>query len=117
MVAVRAAGARARGGRATPASASAPSWAPARPTKPACFLPGCCTPAGWTGITIRILIDLIHVLEYLWKAAWSLHAAGDPAAGDWVAVKALAVLAGDSARVAAEITAEPDAAGLTAGQR
>ena len=69
------------------------------------------------GITISILIDLIHVLEYIWKAAWSLHAAGDPAAEDWVAVKALAVLAGDSARVAADITAEAGAAGLTAGQR
>jgi len=52
-----------------------------------------------------------------YKAAWSLHTAGDPAAEDWVAVKALAVLAGDSARVAADIAAEADAAGLTAGQR
>ena len=69
------------------------------------------------GITISIVIDLIHVLEYLWKAAWSLHAAADPAAEDWVAVKALAVLAGDSARTAAEITAEADAAVLTASQR
>jgi hypothetical protein len=69
------------------------------------------------GITISILIDFIHVLEYIWKAGWSLHAAGDPAAEDWVAVKALAVLAGDSARAAAEITAEADAAGLTASQR
>jgi hypothetical protein len=69
------------------------------------------------GITIHIVIDLIHVLEYLWKAAWSLHPAGDPAAEDWVAVKALAVLAGDSAQVAAAITAETQAAGLTAGQR
>ena len=40
-----------------------------------------------------------------------------PAAEDWVAVKALAVLAGDSVRVAAQITAEVDAAGLTEGQR
>jgi hypothetical protein len=69
------------------------------------------------GVTIHIVIDLIHVLEYIWKAAWCLHPAGDPAAEDWVAVKALAVLAGASARVAAEITAEADAAGLTAGQR
>jgi hypothetical protein len=69
------------------------------------------------GVTISVVIDLVHVLEYLWKAAWSLHAAGDPAAEDWVAVKALATLAGDSARVAAEITAEADAAGLTASQR
>jgi len=69
------------------------------------------------GAGISILIDLIHVLEYIWKAAWSLHPAADPAAEDWVAVKALAVLAGDSARVAADITAEADVAGLTAGQR
>jgi len=39
------------------------------------------------------------------------------AAEDWVAAKALAVLAGDSARAAAEITAEADAAGLAAAQR
>jgi hypothetical protein len=69
------------------------------------------------GVAISIVIDVVHVLEYLWKAAWSLHPAGDPAAEDWVAVKALAVLAGDSARVAAEITSEADAAGLTTGQR
>jgi hypothetical protein len=69
------------------------------------------------GITIHILIDLIHVLEYIWKAAWSLHPAADPAAEDWVAVKALAILAGDSARAATDITAEADAAGLTASQR
>jgi hypothetical protein len=69
------------------------------------------------GVTISILIDLIHVLEYIWKAAWSLHAAADPAAEDWVAVKALAVLAGNSAQVAAEITADAEAAGLTASQR
>jgi hypothetical protein len=68
-------------------------------------------------VTIHVVIDLIHVLEYIWKAAWSLHPAADPAAEDWVAVKALAVLAGGSARAAAEITAEADAAGLTAAQR
>ena len=69
------------------------------------------------GVTIHIVTGLIHVLEYIWKAAWSLHAAGDPAAEDWVAVKALAVLAGNSGQVAAAITAEADAAGLTASQR
>jgi hypothetical protein len=52
-----------------------------------------------------------------WKAAWSLHSPGDPAAEDWVAVKALAVLAGDSTRAAAEITTETETAGLTAAQR
>ena len=68
-------------------------------------------------VTIHVVIDLIHVLEYIWKAAWSLHDAGDPAAEDWVAAKALAVLAGDSARAVAEITAEADAAGLNGSRR
>jgi len=67
------------------------------------------------GVTIHVIIDIIHVLEYIWGAAWSLHDAGDPAAEDWVAVKALTVLAGDSDRAAAEITAE--AAGLEGSRR
>jgi hypothetical protein len=69
------------------------------------------------GITIHIVIDLIHVLEYIWKAAWSLHDAGDPAAEDWVAAKALSVLAGGSARASEEITAEADSAGLAGSRR
>jgi hypothetical protein len=51
------------------------------------------------------------------SAAWSLYQTGDPAAEDWGAVKALAVLADDSDRAAAEITAEADAAGLESGRR
>jgi hypothetical protein len=53
----------------------------------------------------------------LWGAAWSFHASGDPAVEDWVAVKALAVLAGDSTRAAQEITAEADAAGMEGSRR
>ena len=69
------------------------------------------------GVTIHVIIDIIHVLEYIWGAAWSLHEAGDPAAEDWVAARALAVLAGDSDRAAEEITAEADAAGLKGSRR
>jgi hypothetical protein len=69
------------------------------------------------GVTVHVIIDIIHVLEYIWGAAWSLHATGDPAAEDWVAARALAVLAGDSDRAAAEITAEAGAAGLEGSQR
>jgi hypothetical protein len=69
------------------------------------------------GVTIHIVIDIIHVIEYIWDAAWSLHAAGDPAAEDWVAVKTLQVLAGHSDQAAAAVTAEADAAGLTGSQR
>ena len=69
------------------------------------------------GAEIHVVIDLIHVLEYIWKAAWSLHDAGDPAAEDWVAARALAVLAGHSARAAEEITDEASAASLTGSRR
>jgi hypothetical protein len=68
-------------------------------------------------VPVHIVIDLIHLMEYVWGAAWSLHEAGDPAAGDWVAVKALAVLAGDSERISQEIAAEADAAGLAGSRR
>jgi hypothetical protein len=68
-------------------------------------------------VTIHVIIDIIHVLEYIWGAAWSLHEAGDPAAEDWVAARTLAVLAGDSDRAAAQITAEADAAGLEGSRR
>jgi hypothetical protein len=32
------------------------------------------------GVAVTIVIDLIHVLEYLWKAAWSFFDKGQPAA-------------------------------------
>jgi hypothetical protein len=69
------------------------------------------------GVTIHVIIDIIHVLEYIWGATWSFHQAGDAAAEDWVAEKALAVLSGDSDRAAAAITAEADAAGLEDSKR
>jgi hypothetical protein len=34
------------------------------------------------GVTVTIVIDFIHVLEYLWKAAWSFFDKGEPAAGE-----------------------------------
>jgi len=52
-------------------------------------------------ITVTILVDFIHVLEYLWKAAWCFHPARDRAAEDWVTAQALDILHG---RVAAVIT-------------
>ena len=46
------------------------------------------------GITLAIVIDFIHVLEYLWKAAWCFHAPRDPAMEDWVIAQALDILHG-----------------------
>ena len=55
------------------------------------------------GVTVTILVDFIHVLEYLWGAAWCFHHEGDPAAERWVREKAIAVLAGQAGIVAAAI--------------
>lgn len=61
------------------------------------------TEAARRGVTVPIVIDFIHVLEYLWKAAWSFFEPGDPDAEDWVAGRALKILSGDAAQVAAGI--------------
>ncbi len=46
------------------------------------------------GITVTILVDFIHVLEYLWKAAWCFHQPRDPAMEDWVITQAQDILHG-----------------------
>ena len=55
------------------------------------------------GITITILVDFIHVLEYLWKAAWCFHQPRDPAMEDWVKAQALDILHGRAAEVTTRI--------------
>ncbi|MBG0814646.1 ISKra4 family transposase [Planomonospora sp. ID82291] len=75
------------------------------------------TEAGRRGVRINVVIDVIHVLEYLWKAAWCLHAGGDPAAEDWVATHALSVLAGRVEDAAAVIDAQATTAGLARDRR
>jgi hypothetical protein len=61
------------------------------------------TEAKRRGVTAHILLDFIHVLEYLWKAAWSFFYQGDPAAETWVAEQATKILQGKAAQVAAGI--------------
>jgi hypothetical protein len=54
-------------------------------------------------VKIPIVVDFIHVLEYLWSACWCFYKEGDPAAEQWVHEKALAVLEGKAGIVAAAI--------------
>ena len=64
------------------------------------------------GIEIRIVVDYVHVLEYLWSSAWSFFAEGDPAAEEWLAEKAIAVLEGKASTVAASIRRKATCLGL-----
>jgi hypothetical protein len=66
---------------------------------------------------VHLVLDLVHVLEHLWAAAWCFHARDDPAAEDWVAVQALAVLVGRARQVTRSLTAQAGQRGLTESQR
>jgi hypothetical protein len=52
------------------------------------------------GIELTLVVDLIHVLEYVWKAAWSFHAEGSKEAEQWVTERLLAILRGNASLVA-----------------
>jgi hypothetical protein len=68
-------------------------------------------------IDITIVVDLIHVIQYLWDAAWCFYTEGDRAAEEWVAEKALAILEGKAGLVAAAIRRKATNLGLEASQR
>jgi hypothetical protein len=69
------------------------------------------------GVTVTVVIDLIHVLEYLWKSAWSFFDKGEPAAEEWVADQARKILRGKSAQVAAGIRRRATTYGYTGPER
>ena len=69
------------------------------------------------GVQVTIVIDLIHVMEYLWSAAWSFFNEGDPAAERWVKEKTLAVLDGKASIVAASIRRKATRFGLDTEKR
>ena len=66
---------------------------------------------------VRIVVDFIHVVEYVWKAAWCFHAEGDPAAEVWVRAQARQILAGRASIVAAAIRRKATYHGLDPGAR
>jgi len=68
-------------------------------------------------VTVRIVVDFIHVLEYVWKAAWCFHAEGDPKAEQWVRAHARQILAGRAGVAAAAIRRKATYHGLDPGQR
>jgi hypothetical protein len=75
------------------------------------------TEARTRGVQVHIVVDVIHVIEYLWKAAWCFFTEGDPAAETWVREQIRAVLAGRAGLVAAAIRRKATYHGLDPGQR
>lgn len=68
------------------------------------------------GVKVAIVCDVVHVIEYLWKAAWSFHKEGDPAAELWVRDHARQILAGHATNVADQIRDQAARARLSAPQ-
>ena len=63
---------------------------------------------------MTIVCDVVHVLEYIWGAAWSFYREGDAEAEAWVKQRALGVLEGGASTVAAAIRRKATCLGLDA---
>jgi hypothetical protein len=68
-------------------------------------------------VAVHIVIDIIHVIEYIWAAAWTLHAPGDKTVEAWVAGHTRTVLTGRAADTATAITAQARTARLRGPRR
>ena len=68
-------------------------------------------------LSLVIILDIIHVLEYLWKAAFAFYKEGEPAAESWVKERLLKILRGESSWVAAGMRRSATLNELSAKQR
>ena len=63
-------------------------------------------------IAITVIVDVIHVLEYLWKAAYAFHPEGSKDAESWVPQRLMWLLRGEHAKVRANLRRNAAARGL-----
>jgi hypothetical protein len=68
-------------------------------------------------VTVPILIDFIHVVQYLWKAAGTFFYPNDPAGRDWVKTQAEKILHGNTRDVATGIRRRATRFGYTGRER
>jgi hypothetical protein len=68
-------------------------------------------------VQVPILIDFIHVVQYLWKAAGTFFYPNDPAGRDWVKTQAEKILQGNAGDVATGIRRRATRFGYTGKER
>lgn len=68
-------------------------------------------------LDVTLVLDFIHVLEYVWKAAHALFNVGSTEAEDWVAEQALKILKGESEQVAEALRKSDQLQNLTKAKR
>jgi len=69
------------------------------------------------GVELNVVVDLIHVLEYLWAASFAFNQEGSGAAEKWVTKRLLEILRGNSSNVAAGIRRSATLRSLSADDR
>ena len=55
------------------------------------------------GVDVTVILDIIHVVEYVWKAAHVFHREGSPDAAHWAWTRVQSILEGKARRVAASM--------------
>ena len=69
------------------------------------------------GLALTIVIDLMHVLDYMWKAAMAIHGGGTAQAERWVTERLALLLQGQSSAVAAGMRRSATLRGMPAAKR
>ncbi len=69
------------------------------------------------GLTLTVVLDIIHVVEYLWKASLVFNTEGSPELEDWVSERLLRILRGRCSHVAAGIRRSATRRGLAPEER
>ena len=69
------------------------------------------------GIDVTVILDIIHVVEYVWKAAHVFHREGSPDVAHWAWTRVQRILEGKASRVAAAMRRAATVAGLSRDAR
>jgi hypothetical protein len=69
------------------------------------------------GVTLTTILDIIHVLEYIWKAGMALHGQGTSVLEEWVQERMLQILSGRAPLVAAGMRRSATRRSLPPAQR
>ena len=69
------------------------------------------------GVDATVILDIIHVVEYVWKAAHVFHRAGSPELACWAWTHVRSILEGKASRVAGSMRRAATVAGLSGDTR
>ena len=73
--------------------------------------------AAESGVEVTVILDIIHVVEYVWKAAHVFHPEGSPELSHWAWTRVRSILEGKATRVAASMRRAATVAGLSTDTR